>query len=38
VSDEGCKIAVQVSPSTAEAGVGIGIFIYDLGKGEYLAP
>jgi Tol biopolymer transport system component len=30
VSDDGKQIAFQVSPSTAEAGVGIGIFIYDI--------
>ncbi len=30
VSDDGKYIAFQVSPSTAEAGVGIGIFVYDI--------
>ncbi len=30
VSDDGRYIAFQVSPSTAEAGVGIGIFLYDI--------
>ncbi|MBE0653923.1 MAG: PD40 domain-containing protein [Bacteroidales bacterium] len=30
VSDDGKYIAFQLSPSTAEAGVGIGIFVYDI--------
>lgn len=30
VSDDGRYIAFQVSPSTAEAGIGIGIFVYDI--------
>lgn len=30
VSDDGRYIAFQVSPSNAEAGVGIGIFVYDI--------
>ena len=34
VSDDGRFIAFQVSPATAEAGVGIGIFIYDIRKAE----
>ncbi len=33
ISDDGKYIAFQVSPSTAEAGVGIGIFIYDIEEG-----
>ncbi|MBE0653925.1 MAG: hypothetical protein IH594_09010, partial [Bacteroidales bacterium] len=37
VSDDGKFIAFQLSPSTAEAGVGIGIFVYDIEKAaEYL--
>jgi hypothetical protein len=32
VSDDGKFIAFQVSPSGAEAGVGIGIYIYDIEK------
>ena len=37
VSDDGKYIAFQLSPSTAEAGVGIGIFVYDIEKAsEYL--
>ncbi len=30
VSDDGKNIAFQLSPSNAEAGVGIGIFVFDL--------
>jgi len=36
VSDDGRFIAFQVSPSTAEAGVGMGIFIYDIEKAKEL--
>ena len=34
VSDDGKFIAFQVSPSGAEAGVGVGIYIYDIEQSE----
>jgi hypothetical protein len=34
VSDDGKFIAFQVSPSGAEAGIGVGIYIYDIEQAE----
>jgi hypothetical protein len=36
VSDDGKYIAFQVSPSGAEAGVGVGIYVYDIEQAEAL--